>query len=282
MTTMPSPHGEYEEALSAYALGALDPNEKRAFEVHLSTCTICQAELREMRRVVAAIGVSTEPVTPPEALKARVLAHATAGAQIPRRSASGVVDLPKAKPVTRDVPGWHRLALAASILAAVAAGIYAWSQHTQVASLRQMIAQASTQNDALRREVATARRDAANLTRSIRVLSAPDLIRVDLKGQAPAPNAVARAYWSPTQGLVVNAEGLPRIDVSKVYQLWVINGAQVESGGLFTVDATGAGTVTAPPSAAPALPEAIAVSLEPAGGVPARTGAIVLLGSSAR
>jgi anti-sigma-K factor RskA len=148
--------------------------------------------------------------------------------------------------------------------------------------LRQTIAEASSRNDALRREVATARRDAANLTRSIRVLSAPDLIRVDLKGQAPAPNAVARAYWSATQGLVVNAEGLPRIDVSKVYQLWVINGAQVESAGLFTIDATGAGTVTAPQSAAPALPEAIAVSLEPAGGVPARTGPIVLLGTSAR
>src|SRR5262245_44055786 len=97
---MPSPHGEYEEALSAYALGALDPSEKRAFEVHLSTCTICQAELREMRRVVAAVGISTEPVAPPEALKARVLAHATAGAQIPRRSGTGVVDLPKTKSAT--------------------------------------------------------------------------------------------------------------------------------------------------------------------------------------
>lgn len=282
MTTMPSPHGEYEEALSAYALGALDPNEKRAFEVHLSTCTICQAELREMRRVVAAIGVGTEPVAPPEASKARVLAHATAGPQVPRRSATGVVDLPKTKVSTSGAPAWQRLALAASLVAAVGAGIYAWSQRNQVATLRQMVAQASNQNDALRREVAAARRDAANLTRSIRVLSAPDLIRVDLKGQAPAPNAVARAYWSQTQGLVVNAEGLPPIDVSKVYQLWVINGAQVDSGGLFTVDASGAGSVIAAQSVARALPEAIAISLEPAGGVPARTGPIVLLGTSSR
>ena len=60
--------------------------------------------------------------------------------------------------------------------------------------------------------------------------------------------------------------------MAKVYQLWVINGAPVESGGVFTMDATGAGTVTAPPSAAPALPDAIAVSLEPAGGVPAQDG----------
>jgi len=279
---MPSPHGEYEEALSAYALGALDPSEKRAFEVHLSTCTICQAELREMRRVVAAIGVSAEPVTPPDELKARVLAHATAGPQTPRRSATGLVDLPKTKSATGGAPGWQRLALAASVLAAVGAGIYAWSQHTQVASLRQMVAEASSQNDALRRQVADARRDAATLTRSIRVLSAPDLIKVDLKGQAPAPNAVARAYWSQAQGLVVSAEGLPRIDVTKVYQLWVIDGTRTESAGLLAVDASGTASIVVPQSVVPSLPGAIAVSLEPAGGVPAPTGAIVLLGTSAR
>jgi anti-sigma-K factor RskA len=279
---MPSPHGEYEEALSAYALGALDPSEKRAFEVHLSTCTICQAELREMRRVVAAIGVSAEPVAPPDELKARVLAHATAGPQTPRRSATGVVDLPKTKSATGGAPGWQRLALAASVLAAVGAGIYAWSQHTQVASLRQMVAEASSQNDALRRQVADARRDAATLTRSIRVLSAPDLIKVDLKGQAPAPNAVARAYWSQAQGLVVSAEGLPRIDVTKVYQLWVIDGTRTESAGLLAVDASGTASIVVPQSVVPSLPGAIAVSLEPAGGVPAPTGAIVLLGTSAR
>ena len=59
MTTKPTAHGEFDGAAAAYALGALDLPEKQVFEAHLATCATCQAELRDMQRVVVGIGQAT-------------------------------------------------------------------------------------------------------------------------------------------------------------------------------------------------------------------------------
>jgi hypothetical protein len=236
-----------------------------------------------MRRVVAGIGLATEPVPPPESLKARVIAQATSQ---PQRTLTGTAARsgPAAAAPDRSTPR-HRwsaspLALAASVALALGAGIYALSLRSQVRTLQDMVAQASAQSASLRDQLNDARRDAASLRTTIRVLASPDLIRVDLKGQADAPNASAHGFWSKTQGLVFNAEGLPTIDVSRVYQLWMISGDKTVSGGTFSVDANGVGTLTVPASVASPAPDALAVSLERAGGVASRKGPIVLLGTS--
>src|SRR5262245_45261397 len=174
MTTTPTAHGEFADAVAAYALGALDPAEKQAFEAHLATCATCQAELREMRRVVAGIGQATAPVAPPADLKARVIANAIAQEQ----RSGGVRHAEVHSRDTHDVRAsspWSSLALAASIILAIGAAIYAWSLRTQVQSLRQTVTEASAQVAALRSDLATARRDAATLKTTIRVLSAPDM-----------------------------------------------------------------------------------------------------------
>ena len=56
-----------------------DGQELIEFEAHLATCARCQSELAELRRVVAGIGMTTEPVAPPPSLKARAISRATAG-----------------------------------------------------------------------------------------------------------------------------------------------------------------------------------------------------------
>jgi anti-sigma factor RsiW len=66
--------------LGAYALGALDPAERRAADAHLAGCAECSAELEEFRGSVAALGrlpageVAAEPVTASPELFARVRA----------------------------------------------------------------------------------------------------------------------------------------------------------------------------------------------------------------
>lgn len=287
--TMATPHEEFDDLVSAYALGALDAAEKSAFEAHLATCAVCDAELRQMQRVVIGIGLSTaDPVDPPASLKARVLANAAAQGSGRATDASPAPDIqPKTTTpvVLHDRPrptAWNALALAASLTLAVAAGIYAWSLRTQVQALRETVADASAQTNTLRGELAAARRDAAALRTTIRVLSAPDMMQVSLKGQGPAPNAIARGFWSRSQGLLFNAEGLPPIDLTKVYQLWVVKGGRTTSGGVFTIDANGVGSLMVLPSLITEPPDALAVSLERAGGVPVREGEIVLLGSSSK
>jgi hypothetical protein len=111
------------------------------------------------------------------------------------------------------------------------------------------------------------------------VLAAPDLARIDLQGQTVAPAARARALWSRSRGLVFSAENLPALPAGKVYQVWVVTATAPISAGLLVPDPSGGSTeyyMTPPDIAAPV---AVAVTLEPAGGVPAPTGDKYLDGS---
>ena len=111
------------------------------------------------------------------------------------------------------------------------------------------------------------------------VLASPDMARIDLAGQAAAPSARARAFWSRNRGLVFTATNLPPLQAGRVYQIWVLTKGAPISAGLVSPDDLG-GT-TAVLGTAPDIPQpaGVAVSLEPAGGVPAPTGAIYLAGT---
>ena len=82
-------HEGFEANAAAYALDALDLDERREFVAHLSTCAQCQADVAEYWRVAAGLGMTVDPVTPPASLKARTLASATGRRQeSPGRPAS--------------------------------------------------------------------------------------------------------------------------------------------------------------------------------------------------
>jgi anti-sigma-K factor RskA len=119
----------------------------------------------------------------------------------------------------------------------------------------------------------------AELQSAMGVLAAPDLVRIDLAGQAAAPQASARALWSRQRGMVFTAASLPPLPAGRVYQVWVVTGTAPVSAGLLTPDASGGGTAfyDTPPDIPP--PTAVAVTIEPAGGLPAPTGAFYLMGT---
>ena len=61
------------EQISLYALGALEANERAAFEAHLADgCLPCAAELRSFDSVIAALGDVAE-VTPPPTVRHRLV-----------------------------------------------------------------------------------------------------------------------------------------------------------------------------------------------------------------
>ncbi len=57
------PHDTIEELLGVYALDAVDPNERRLIEDHLSRCSFCRNEVEEHREVAALL--AGEVVEPP-------------------------------------------------------------------------------------------------------------------------------------------------------------------------------------------------------------------------
>jgi anti-sigma-K factor RskA len=66
----------------AYALDALDPQERAEFEVHLATCASCQAEVAGFGETGASL-TSLAMATPPPELRDRVLASISAVRPLP-------------------------------------------------------------------------------------------------------------------------------------------------------------------------------------------------------
>ncbi|BCS34941.1 hypothetical protein TBR22_A41670 [Luteitalea sp. TBR-22] len=269
MTTPASSDPRYE-ALAAYALGTLPAEERDAVRAWIAESADARQEFEALQEAVGALALAAPQIEPPPALRARVLAIADAGSRPGARPAPAVS--------TRWTV-WPALA-AAAIVAALGLGAYATHLRTRVAALEARLGDAQAR---LVRAEAEARRTQALLARAEvgrSVLGAPDLRRVDLAGQAPAPAARARAFWSRARGLVLNATGLPGLPRGRTYQLWLLAEGAPVSAGVFTVDASGGATVVIDSPPGVPSPKGMAVSVEPDGGSPAPTGAIVLAGTS--
>ena len=253
-----STHEELKANAAGYVLGSLDPEDRRAFESHLTGCRECSAEVGSLRPVVGALATAVPQVTPRAELRDRILAASVGTGQ-----AAG----PKTRPhALQDPYAVHDrktpravvwLPLAAAIVIAVGGAAYVMRLQRQMGELQ-------------------ARFDQAQATTA--VLAAPDLARIDLQGQPVAPDARARALWSRSRGLVFTAANLPPAPAGKSYQVWVVTAQAPISAGLLTPDSSGVGTEYYMTAADIAPPVAVAVTLEPAGGVPAPTGERYLVG----
>ena len=164
---------------------------------------------------------------------------------------------------------WGRLAPAlafAGLLATALSGFLAWRANQQVAHLRADLERLTAENQALARVMDVVQSDRLRL--------------VALGGTDESPQSSGRVLWSPeTRKAVLYATGLPRPPAGKDYQLWVIEGQTPRSEGVFPVDEQGRATHVLPEVPAAAGIGAFAVTIEPAGGVPQPTGAMVLLGT---
>ena len=81
----------------AYALDALEAAERARYERHLASCRTCPGEVRGFAATAAALGLAAA-VTPPPALKGRVLANvaALAGARAVDAEIAGLLSAPDA------------------------------------------------------------------------------------------------------------------------------------------------------------------------------------------
>ena len=269
-------HDELRESLPAFALGALDADERQAVASHLETCDACKAELVALERVVGGIGLDAAPVTPPASLRARVLDRVAAEQ---RQSPQSHGTLPFAPKHDRPLFSGSRLALAASVTLAIGASFYALALRSEITSLREMVAISAEESSKLRGELVDLRRNWAEAVRVMDVMKAPDMMKVDLKGQVDMPGASGRAFWSRTGGIIFTADKLPPLPAGRVYQFWVINGKVPTGAGTFTPNAQGAASLSTPVAALATPPDAFAVTIEPAGGSPTPTMPIVMVGA---
>ena len=259
-------HDELRHDAAAYALGVLNAEERAAFESHLLECEECSADVRQLRLGADALAYALPQVSPPPSLRARIVGTTASSST--------------SSPVVRERPSPLRwLAVAATLV--IGAGLFAYAQRmqTRVTALEAQLRDAQAQAATADRLVAEARDVAFRAQSAMGVFAAPDVARIDLAGQPAAPTARARALWSRERGMVFTVSNLPALPAGRIYQVWVVTAQAPVSAGLLTPDPSGGGSVYFETPVDIGAPVAVAVTIEPAGGVPAPTGARYLIGT---
>jgi anti-sigma-K factor RskA len=272
MSTVNIDHERLRESTGVYVLGLLDSAERREFEQHLETCAECREEVRSLGGVAGALPMAAPQVDPPPSLRAKVLA--ATGGQRP----SSVVPLPPQRQAVSWVShaGW--LSAAALFVISAGLGLYAWSLGQQIDGLRSRLADAIARLERSEQQVTVASRAASTAEGRLAVLLAPDMRQVDLQGQPVAPRASGRAFWSRSRGLVLTAANLPPLPQGRTYQLWMVTATAPISAGVLSPDPSGDVAQTFATPADIPTPAAIALTIEPEGGLPAPTGEKYLVG----
>ncbi len=267
MTTRSFTHVEAWAELGAYSLGALTPDERAAIDAHVESCATCRDELRAMTEAAMSLAgaVPSRPMDKirSAAVKQRVLDRA-------RAEARGVTPIRSAAIPARPARLAWWLAAAASVAFAVT--LY---QRGAVARERDDFRTALAA-ESLR--VASLQDSLAVRERTLLAMAGADVKIVELVANNRRPNA--RMFWAQsTNTWTMFAHNLPAPAAGRTYQLWLITreGRRI-SAGTFAPNPAGSAVVSAQyPLAADAL-QMIAVTEEPAGGVPQPTGEIVIAG----
>jgi anti-sigma factor RsiW len=184
------------ELTAGYALDALDPEERRAYEAHLEGCERCREELGAFWETTDALAVAASGPAPSDALRGRILSAARAEPQ-------NVVALESRR--SRLAPA---LGAVAAVAAVVAIGIGIWAT--------QLSGDLDDARLALEREQAVAE-----------VLSDPGSRTVALEA------GTGRLVVSPDgQGVLVLDE-LAQAPTGKTYEAWIVEGGTPVPAGIF-------------------------------------------------
>lgn len=257
------------ELVPLAALGALDGRENAEFQAHARDCLVCHAELEIQERLVALIPQSTAPVAPSPAVRRGILeAVGPAQAERVERSRTG---------------GRLYAALATAAALALGIGLLITRGQREAARRDAEAAQEASEasSDQARQalaELETLRKELVE-ERALSKLVADPVSRVtSLNGRPPAPNASGRVVWNPrTREAILMASGLASAPAGKTYEVWVIARAPFPAG-VFAPRSDGTAVFRLSALEATVAIKTFAVTLEPAGGVRAPTGPMVLAG----
>jgi anti-sigma-K factor RskA len=112
-----SDHARWAEEAGAYVLGAMPSGERDAFEAHMATCSVCQAEVDELRPAADALPMAAPPMLPPPELKDRIMAEVEREAALLGAAGTGA-DRPARGRRLRWPGGWRLAPVAAALLIA--------------------------------------------------------------------------------------------------------------------------------------------------------------------
>ncbi len=245
-------------AVGAYVVHALGPEERAEFEAHLAECETCRREVAEFRETTGELSVLSSAAPPPE-LKGSVM-RAIAGVRVlppepeaaPAAGAGSTLPAPSGTAAAGDELALHRarranrvLTLAVAAVTVVALVLGGWA--ISLSQRQPPVAAASAETQ---------------------LLQAPDLrsYTVALKGGGTATFLVSRGL----NRALLSGSDLPEPGAGRTYQLWTLAGP-LSAPTRVTPDAlvTGGGSAKQWFTGPVATSDAVAISIEPAGGATA-------------
>lgn len=246
-------HEEFEAIAALHALGVAAADEERDLLAHLEECAGCRRVLDDYSGVAASMALALAPVEPPGEIRDRVVSSI-------QRTQPEVVDITTER---RRVPWW--LATAATFFFA----LWGWrefqirvsrervnAQHAEIAQLRNENTRLAQQKDRLAAEIAA--------------IASAQTQTISLSGQQASPQSSARVFMEPDKRrAIVFFYNLPENAGDKSYQLWIIRGDQPApmSAGVFDVSRSGNASIVIENLPVATEIKALAVTLEPRGGV---------------
>lgn len=255
------------ELIEAYALGALEREERASLETHLATgCSECRKVLEEARWLVSQLAYLAPEAQPSEMLRGRLLK--TVREDTVKDQAVPVPERPA-------IPLWMWGAVAAAVL-------FAFYNFYQARSLRQMIRQTQAALDdqvelqkKSAQELALARREAF-------ILTDPRSITIAMPARS-SDLPTLQATWHAGLGIVVSGQNLPLPAGNRTLQLWLIPkaaGAKPIPSQALRPDADGKfHLLVEDPPDTQGDTKALAITEEPAGGSQAPTTTPIWVGA---
>ncbi|MBD0348527.1 MAG: anti-sigma factor [Thermoleophilia bacterium] len=185
---------DLHELAAAYALDALDDDDRAAFERHLAACEQCAHEVASFRETAASLAYAVDAPAPPAELRGRILDAARA-------------DRPNVVPLPRrwTLPALGGVAAVAAV-AALALGVWSVSLSSQLDDER-------SAREATERALAFA--------------ADPDAARTELTG---AEGSLVVGEGRSAALVVCRLAEAPG---GKTYEAWVIQGGRPQPAGVF-------------------------------------------------
>jgi anti-sigma-K factor RskA len=244
---MTSPPDDILDLLTAYALGAIAPDEIARVSALLEEQPELRAILAELRATADMLPYGLPEATPPAELRQRVLDRATG------RASSAAASQPR--PLANRMRGWL-LGLSGIAAVALVAAAIGWAQLFQT---RDQLAQYQAELKQTQAQVADAQ-----------------AIIATLEGSGGSASILRTR-----NGEAILIAQLPPLPPGRAYQLWHIQGANSPaSAGVFHVSSQGYTTLALPNGQQPQAGDVFAVTNEPDGGSPGPTTDILIKGSS--
>jgi anti-sigma-K factor RskA len=197
-------HDDFRVLIEGYALGALDADERTAFETHVVNCRECSRALDEALTVVSRLAYLAPVAEPSTKVQDRLLQQVKADAVAQSQA-------PGAKSA---VPWWLWAGVAALLVFSIYSGWEARRLQKTIQQLNEQTAAERQRHEALEKEFLAAQMQA-------RILTDPRSKKIMLAAKDPKMPQL-EAMWNPEFGLCLMGHGVPMPAQKRAFELWLI------------------------------------------------------------